>query len=352
MSILDLSRHRSMHITPPWLPRICCGNDINQAGRLSHPLSLQFCAFHIPIHEATMRITIIPASAKTTQAAVEALLAHESQPNVVGYYRDLSKVPERFKINPRFEAVTGDVADPSSLNFGGSDAVMTLSPPKMDGSDFLDFAATTAKNVASAVRKAQTVKRLVYISSVGAEHAEGTGEIKTNHLAEQTLRNAAAEVIFIRCAYFMENWAAAFMTTAQEPAHFYSVITPPDNKVPMVSARDIGKACAEQLLTVGKSTGAGPHVFELHGPKDYSPLDVKNALDEVLGKDVEMRLVEKDKLEGFFGHFLPPKMIRPFVEMTLAFLVGESLPRDTSIEIRRGQDTLVDSFKSLHGPSA
>ena len=60
------------------------------------------------------------------------------------------------------------------------------------------------------------------------------GEIATNHVAEKTFAGAAPEVIFARCAYFMENWASGFESLKTDPPFFYSVITPASNAVPMV----------------------------------------------------------------------------------------------------------------------
>lgn len=62
------------------------------------------------------------------------------------------------------------------------------------------------------------------------------GEIKTNHIAESILKDSAPEVVFVRCVYFMENWAMALETVKDSPQpYFFSVITPLDFPVPMVS---------------------------------------------------------------------------------------------------------------------
>lgn len=61
------------------------------------------------------------------------------------------------------------------------------------------------------------------------------GEILTNHEAEVILKDAAPEVVFVRCAYFMENWAAA-VETVKEGSFFFSTLTPLEtNALPMVS---------------------------------------------------------------------------------------------------------------------
>ena len=60
------------------------------------------------------------------------------------------------------------------------------------------------------------------------------GEIVSNHLAERTFTGAAPEVVFVRCAYFMENWASALPTLKEDPPFFHSTISPASNAVPMV----------------------------------------------------------------------------------------------------------------------
>lgn len=58
------------------------------------------------------------------------------------------------------------------------------------------------------------------------------GEILSNHEAEVALADAAPEVVFVRGAYFMENWAMCLETI---PAgFFFSTLTPMDYGLPMV----------------------------------------------------------------------------------------------------------------------
>ena len=62
------------------------------------------------------------------------------------------------------------------------------------------------------------------------------GEILSNHEAEKVLGDAAAEVVFVRCAFFMENWAMS-VETIQKAGIFFTTLTPLDNELPMVSMR-------------------------------------------------------------------------------------------------------------------
>jgi uncharacterized protein YbjT (DUF2867 family) len=121
-----------------------------------------------------MHITVVPASPKVGQAAIRSLLADASQPTVKGYYRDLSKVPAEFKANLRFEAVQGDVEDAATLSFAGSDAVFTITPPLYEEKEFVPHARLVSENVKAVVKKAESVKRLVLLTSLGAQYDHGT----------------------------------------------------------------------------------------------------------------------------------------------------------------------------------
>ena len=123
-----------------------------------------------------MKVTVIPASTKTGHAAIESLLASKSpELSVLGIYRDLNKVPEKLKTESQFEARHGDVATESSLDFAGSDVVITVTPPLMFTSDDpISGARSLANNVKEAIRRSSTVRRVVYVSSMGAQYEKGT----------------------------------------------------------------------------------------------------------------------------------------------------------------------------------
>lgn len=123
-----------------------------------------------------MKLTVVPASTKTGRAALEHLVSN-GLPNlaVEGIYRDLSKVPDSFKGGPAFEAQQGDVASVETLDFSASDVVIYIAPPLVfTASDLVAEAKRLAENVAQAVRRSGKVRRLVYVSSMGAQYEKGT----------------------------------------------------------------------------------------------------------------------------------------------------------------------------------
>ncbi|KAL2267871.1 hypothetical protein VTJ83DRAFT_5148 [Remersonia thermophila] len=294
-----------------------------------------------------MHVTVVPASPKTGQAAIRALLADPRAPTVRGYYRDATKVPAEFRSNPRFEAVKGDVEDAASLDFAGSDAVLNITPPLFDERDVVEHARHVSENVKAAVKKAASVKRLVYLSSVGAQYDHGTGEILSNHAAEAVLKDAAPEVVFVRCTYFMENWAMGLETLAQ--GFFFTTLTPPDRPLSMVAVQDIAAELASALLSAGAALPARPYAYELHGPRDYTSNDVRTALEEAAGRTLDMKAVPREGLYDFYAAVFPPKVAQLYAEMNASYLEGGILdenPRPTG-EVRRGATELGDVFRGL-----
>ncbi|KAH8755321.1 hypothetical protein F5883DRAFT_469264 [Diaporthe sp. PMI_573] len=298
-----------------------------------------------------MKVTVVPASTKTSQAAIEHLLSSTSPDvAVVGIYRDLNKVPEKFKANPAFEARQGDIATVKTLDFTRSNAVITVSPPlAFNPGDPIDGAKRLAENVADSVRCSGTVQRLVYVSSMGAQYETGTGEIATNHVAEKALAGAAPEVVFVRCAYFMENWGMALHGLKGDPPSICTTISPASHAIPMVSVNDIGAYCASQALSSEIKPSDKPHVTELQGPQDYSSLDVKQALEEVTGKKIELRVVEPDSVASFFGALFPPHVVPLYVEMNTTLLPGSPLLNDPANDtpVHRGSDTLATAIHRM-----
>lgn len=105
-----------------------------------------------------------------------------------------------------------------------------------------------------------------------------------------------------------------------------SYITPSDWKLEMVSIKDVGKAAAKEATTdAPQSTPV--HIYEIQGAQKegYSSLEVRDAIAKILGKEVNLQLIEKSKLPEFFGSFLPSGCVNEFVEMASSFLPGGAL---------------------------
>ncbi|RAH63203.1 NAD(P)-binding protein [Aspergillus piperis CBS 112811] len=300
-----------------------------------------------------MLVAVLPASPKSAQETIRALLEADqltAPVHVHAIYRDPAKAPAEFVAHGSFHAVAGDLSNAASLDLGNADTVFAITPPRYDGTDMMQWARQASENTRAAIQKAGTVKRLVLLSSMGAEQPEGTGEIMTNHIAEEILKDVVPEVVFMRCAYFMENWAPAMETVQSKHPHLSSVITPLDYEIPMVSVADIGKACATYIMAMDHPKS--PYIVEVHGPREYTAKDVQEAFHDVAGHAVELKPVEKGDLPAFFGQFLPEASVGPFVEMTRSFLPGGIIAKESGNSpspdrMYRGRTELVDAIRRL-----
>ena len=240
-----------------------------------------------------------------------------------------------------------------------------------------------SESVKQAVEKSDAVKKLVLLSSVGAQYETGVvskfpiakldyvlqtqsltflqGEIKSNNKAESILRTTnVSEITFVRCSYFMENWGMCIPTLLESNPYMLSVLSPSDWKIPMVTVKDIGQCLADELIKPLSASKADEekklHIYELHGPRGYDCTDVQEAFSKALGKPIEVKPVEKDKMTEFWTGMFPPDVAREFAEMTLSFLPGgvmeEDCWRTDNREIVRGKTELGDAFAALLQPPA
>ncbi|KAK3984513.1 hypothetical protein QBC44DRAFT_336899 [Cladorrhinum sp. PSN332] len=273
-----------------------------------------------------MQITIIPASTRVGTATIRSLLASPTPPAIIAYYRNLSSVPEEFLTNPNLTAKQGDIEDPSSLDFSGSDAVLSITPIWHDGRDVVQVAKQVSENVKNKIEETgDKVKRLVILSSVGGQYTEGTGAIQTNNAAEQVLgKTNVPEIAIVRPVYFMENWITAVDTLKSETPFFFTTFTPSSLKIPHIAINDIGTTLSSELLSPNQLPGPSPHALEIHGPS-YSVDDVKKVFEKVTGKEVEAKEIPREGVQGFYATIFPENVAKYYADMNDSILEGGKL---------------------------
>ncbi|MBN1757155.1 MAG: NmrA family NAD(P)-binding protein [Chitinispirillaceae bacterium] len=105
------------------------------------------------------------------------------------------------------EIAAGDQGDVTFMRnaLDGADALYLLIPPKYDAVDFRRYYNDMGDAAVLAIR-AQKVKKVVFLSSLGADRESGTGPVVGLHDVEQKLRRLAdVDIVFLRPGYFMEN---------------------------------------------------------------------------------------------------------------------------------------------------
>lgn len=218
----------------------------------------------------------------------------------------------------RADVAVADLEDPQSLSraFEGARAAYVLNPPAYQADDLFARAEALAQNILAAARQTG-VPRLVVLSSIGAHLPSGTGNIRTNWIFERILGELGRSVVFLRPAYFMENWAWVAATAANEGV-LPGFLSPPERAIPMISATDVGRAAADAMLD--DAPGA---VLEITGPRDVSPVDAAAAFSRSLGRTVTaISVPEPNWPDALTQSGFSPKTIESWVELFRAFNAG------------------------------
>ncbi|MCX5732508.1 MAG: NAD(P)H-binding protein [Deltaproteobacteria bacterium] len=261
-------------------------------------------------------IVLMGATGNTGKVAAEALLSRGEKVRVLG--RDAKKL-QPFAARGA-EVAAGDAADPAFLAraFAGADTAYTLIPPDMRAPDFRAHQDRVGEATVQALRQSG-VKRVVFLSSVGADLPAGTGPIVGLHAQEERLRGLGVDLLLLRPGYFFENLYASLPLIRHQGINGSAIA--PEVKLSMIATRDIGAAAAAALAAKDFS---GVQVRNLLGPRDYTMVEVTRILGAKIGKP-DLAYVQFP-YEAFGAALeqagLTKDMARLYVEMSRAFNAG------------------------------
>ncbi len=243
----------------------------------------------------------------TGKAVAEILLGRNQPVRVV--VREEKKAAGWRARGAEVAAASMDDAATLARVLAGAAGAYLLIPPQLAAEDPIAAQRPFSDAIAHAVR-ASGIPHVVLLSSLGAQHAQGTGAVRSLHYAEQVIGRAAKNVTVLRAAYFIENWASG-LGQAQSRGVLPSFLTP-GRALPMVAVRDIGRVAAEALL----DPATGTRLVELVGPEDWTPEDVARELSRVLGRDVRVQGAPLDAVVPTFTSFgLPVGAAQLFREL-------------------------------------
>jgi len=284
---------------------------------------------------------ITGATGHSGSVAAQTLLAAGKKVRVL--VRDANKA--KALADQGAEVVVAELYDEAALTkaFTGAEGVFLISPPNLVSNDFLNERKQLTELYARAIRAAK-VPHAVFLSSIGSQHASGTGLILTTHAGETALRGSGVPVTFVRAASFAENWASV-LTPAQNDGVLPTFLAA-DLKTPTVATEDIGKTIAQALLD-------GPHgvrIIELSGPVDLSANDVAEALGRVLGRPVKAVAAPLDAVVPTFTSFgMSSYIAEKFREMYEGIANGKVAFEGNGAEAKRGKVTIEETFRALTG---
>jgi uncharacterized protein YbjT (DUF2867 family) len=282
-------------------------------------------------------ITVLGATGQTGRIVADRLLAAGRKVRAVARSSDrLRPLAERGA-----DTSAVDVFDDKALSatFRDAEAAYVLVPPDYSQPDLRRLYNRFGDSLESALRTTG-LRRIVFLSSLGAELPEGTGPITGLHDLEQRLSALAIDVLVLRPGYFYENFYSSLPLIKHQGLDGGAIA--PDVPFTMTAARDIGAVAADALSS---GTFRGVAVREVLGPRDYSMRETARIIGEKIGKpDLSyVQFPEADFKASLMQFGFSSGAADAFVDMSRAVSEG----RIRSQQGRRPDNTAPTPFEAL-----
>ncbi len=240
------------------------------------------------------------------------------------------------------EVMAGEPNDAAYLTkaFHGADVVYTLLPYDPSVADYMAQQADVGEAIVKAIRNSG-VRRVVALSSVGAELASGNGPIASMHEQEVRLRAVSSvDVLILRAGAFFENLLPALYMIEQHGLVADGVDA--DVPVPMIASQDIADAALAALLD---RDWHGVQVRELLGQRDISYGEATRILGEHLGRpDLPYVQLPYGEMAGMLQEAgFSADLAGLYAELAQ----GINERRVKSLEGRRPENTTATSFEAF-----
>lgn len=268
-------------------------------------------------------IVVTGATGRSGGRAAEVLLGKGEAVRVIG--RDSGRLASL--VQRGAEAFVGDVADADFLTraFQGASGVYLVLPEDISQPDLRAHQERVSDSYQAAVAKSR-VPFVVDLSSVGAQHADGTGPLVGLHNHEQKLNQIAGlNVLHLRCAYFMENLMLSIAPIRQ--MGFMPGGLRADWLMPWIATQDIGSYAATRLYARDFS---GSSIQELHGSRDLSMADAALIVGRSIGKpSLQYVQMPSTAMQGAYLQMgLPKKTAALLLEMWEGANAGLIVPEE------------------------
>lgn len=259
---------------------------------------------------SSKKFAILGATGQIGSIIVDELLKKGHKVRAIG--RDAKKL-ESLR-SKGAEISTADFANATQLAeaFKDCDGVFTMIAPDYGADDFTAYQNKCSAAINEAVVKAK-VKKVLNLSSIGAQHQDKTGPIKGLYTHEQKMNTIAnVDVLHFRPSYFMQNFYWSIPVIQQ-----YGIVSSAiksDMPMWMVSTNDIGKKAAQFLSDLAFT---GKSVFEFVGPSEIT----QNQATEIIAKAIarpEVKYVQatyEEATNAMIGAGMKKSIVNLLVEM-------------------------------------
>lgn len=276
----------------------------------------------------------------TGSVAAETLLAQGKQVRVI--VRDAAKgAPWQAKGAEVAIASLDDIPALTRALTGVAGAFLLIPPDVTTATPIVSNAKLSAA-LAAAVRGAK-VPHVVFLSSVGAQHAAGNGPIKALHRGEADLAATGTALTAVRAAYFQENWGSSLGMLAQG---ILPTFIPSSVRYGQVATRDIGRTIAAALVEGGAA--GTKQVIELAGPRDYTGAEIAAVLSTITGKPIAAQDAPLEAVVPTFTSFgLSAAVAELFREMYAGIAAGIVAPEGGKARQVRGTIEVAETLGAL-----
>jgi uncharacterized protein YbjT (DUF2867 family) len=264
-----------------------------------------------------MKYVITGSAGNISKPLSERLLAAGHEVTIIG------RNAENLKslIDKGAKAAIGEVEDETFLMnaFAGADAVYTMYPPQYAGLDLNAYSELANKY--AAVIKANNIKYVVNLSSIGAHMREGCGPVSGLYRAEQELNKLTdVNVLHLRPGYFYLNFFGSLSMVSN-----MNIIGNNSGdstaKIILSHPNDIAEAAAEELFHL-QFKG---HSVRYLVSDERTQGEVAKVLGTAVGKPELpwIAFTDEQSYDGMISAGLPEEMAKKYVEMGSAMRTGK-----------------------------
>lgn len=217
------------------------------------------------------------------------------------------------------KALVGSVADKEFIQkaFAGADVVYTMIPPIWQTSNWRQSQNEVGEVYLNAI-KANNIKYVVNLSSLGANHTTGVGPVGALSDFERGLNAIPGlNVKHLRPSFFYYNLLAqiGLIKNAGIMGANYGA-----EKIALVHPRDIAEVALQELIDLKFTGNSVRHIVS----DERTGAEVAEVLGKAIGKNIPWVVFsDEDQLNGMLQGGVPPTHASAYVEMGAAFRTGK-----------------------------
>jgi uncharacterized protein YbjT (DUF2867 family) len=291
-------------------------------------------------------IVITGATGNTGRSAAEKLLEAGERVRAIG--RNAEKL--QALAHKGAEPLAGDVLDSGFLAraFSGADVAYLMIPPNMTSKDPRGEQERVTDSFAAAVKKSG-IKRVVVLSSIGADKSERTGPVVGLHNFEEKIKDiGGVNALFLRPTYFMENHLAQIPVIKAMGIMAGTIRA--NLKMAQIATRDIAQATADALR---ERDFEGHQTRELLGPREITFEEAATIFGRTIGRPTlkYQQVANSMAAMGMRQMGLSDEGVRLFLEMADALNDRWMKPLETRSEVNTTPTTMEQFASDVFAPA-